>query len=248
MSNINQSSVPARHLLPTIRAGLIGLFPGVVARWRHRQTMARFLALTPGSWKTSECRATIFCACPQFGSLLKNSCGLCREPLENKMDNLELFLAMDISLAALVPHKAAAIALAADRLAETAGMDYEDVKAALAGREALGSTALGNRIAMPRAIAPACLRPALSLVSLATPVDSDAPDDRDVDVVMALIWPLNRAGEFVRFSLLASRIRSLLNSRSRTLASPSPLRMCTTGHVYGLPRPYAAASQKNSRL
>lgn len=40
MSNINQSSVPARHLLPTIRAGLIGLFPGVVARWRHRQTMA----------------------------------------------------------------------------------------------------------------------------------------------------------------------------------------------------------------
>lgn len=173
------------------------------------------------------------------------------------MDNLELFLAMDISLAGLVPHKAAAIALAADRLAGTAGMDYEDVKAALAGREALGSTALGNGIAMPHAIAPACLRPALSLVSLATPVDFDAPDHRDVDVVMALIWPQHRAGEFVRFSLLASRvlaepavleaireysaspgrIRSLLNARSRTLASPSPLRMCTTGHVYGLPRP-----------
>ena len=48
------------------------------------------------------------------------------------MDNHDLFLAMDISLAAIVPHKEAAIALAADRLAETTGMAYGGVKDALA--------------------------------------------------------------------------------------------------------------------
>ena len=41
MSKINRSSVlSAWRLLPTARAGLIGLFPGVVERWRHRQTLA----------------------------------------------------------------------------------------------------------------------------------------------------------------------------------------------------------------
>lgn len=41
MSKINRSSVlSAWHLLPTVRAGLIGLFHGVVERWHHRQTLA----------------------------------------------------------------------------------------------------------------------------------------------------------------------------------------------------------------
>lgn len=41
MSKNNQSSaLSAWRLLPTVRAGLTGLFPGVVERWRHRQTTA----------------------------------------------------------------------------------------------------------------------------------------------------------------------------------------------------------------
>ncbi|MCV3737334.1 PTS sugar transporter subunit IIA [Rhizobium sp. TRM96647] len=172
------------------------------------------------------------------------------------MDNHGLFLAMDISLAAIVPHKEAAIALAADRLAETTGMAYGDVKDALAHREALGSTALGKGIAMPHAVSRTCPRPALSLVSLASPVDFDAPDHRSVDVVLALIWPQNRVGDFVRFSLLANRIlsdptvleavrgtgapgriRSLFHARNCVLRSSEPLLVRTAGHVYGLPRP-----------
>ncbi|MCW5711531.1 PTS sugar transporter subunit IIA [Shinella sp.] len=170
------------------------------------------------------------------------------EPTESALDNHELFLAMDISLGAIVPNKEAAIALAADRLADGAGMAYGDVKAALTGREALGSTALGKGIAMPHAIAPACLRPAVSLIELATSVDFDAPDHRDVDVVLALIWPHHRAGDFVRFSVLTSRvlsdptlaevvrqsddhgrIRRLLHARSRALRSLTPLRVRTAG-------------------
>ncbi|MEW9612903.1 PTS sugar transporter subunit IIA [Shinella sp. S4-D37] len=77
------------------------------------------------------------------------------------MDNHTPFLAMDISLAAIEPHKEAAIALAADRLTKKAGIAYGDVKAALMGREALGSTALGRGIAMPHAMVQACSRPPL---------------------------------------------------------------------------------------
>lgn len=178
------------------------------------------------------------------------------EPTESALDNNEPFLAMDISLGAIVPHKKAAIALAADRLAGTAGLVYGDVKAALTGREALGSTALGNGIAMPHAIAPACERPALSLIGLANPVDFDAPDHRDVDVVFALIWPQHRAGDFARFSVLAnrvlsdpavvdavrqscapSRVRHLFYARSCAFRSLTPLRVHAVGHVSGSPYP-----------
>lgn len=175
-------------------------------------------------------------------------------PLESILDTHDLFLTMDISLAVIVPHRKAAIALSADRLAQTVDMAYGDVKAALAGREALGSTALGKGAAMPHAVAWECPRTGLSLISLAKPVEFDAPDHLRVDVVLALIWPRHRIGDFVRFSSLASRvvsdpvvlravrasaapgqIRSLLHARSCALHCPTPLRVCVADHGNGLP-------------
>ncbi|WP_082520436.1 PTS sugar transporter subunit IIA [Rhizobium sp. Root482] len=176
-------------------------------------------------------------------------------PLESILDTHEHFLTMDISLSAIAPHKDAAIALAADRLAETVDMAYGDARAALSGREALGSTALGKGVAMPHAVPWECPRPALSLISLATPVEFDAPDHLRVDVVLALIWPRHRVGDFVRFSSLASRvvsdpavlqavrtsgapglIRSLLHARGSALSCPTSLRVRVASHGNGLPR------------
>ncbi len=172
------------------------------------------------------------------------------------MDNLALFRAMDISLAAIVPHKEAALALAADRLSEKAGMGYEDVKAALAAREALGPTALGRGAALPHALARECLRPACALIGLARPIDFDAPDDSGVDVVLALVWPESAAQDFLRHTSLLGRIlldpavldavrggaapgliRSLFRSRAGALAPAGPPRHRPAGHVPGLPRP-----------
>jgi PTS system nitrogen regulatory IIA component len=174
---------------------------------------------------------------------------------ESALDNHAPFLAMDISLAAIVPHKEAAIALAADRLAEKAGMAYEDVKTALMGRGALRSTALGRGVAMPHAMARACSRPACALIGLATPVEFGAPDSIDVDVVLALIWPQSRIEDFIRLSSLTSRIlldpvvvdavrsaigpdriRNLFRARSRAFRSTNPSCAHTAGHVDGLPR------------
>lgn len=162
---------------------------------------------------------------------------------------------MDVSLAAIVPHREAAIALAADRLADGAGMAYEEVKTALAAREALGSTALGRGVAMPHAIARQCQRPAGALIRLAAPVDFDAPDDNAVDVVLALIWPQSRVQDFVRFSSLVNRIlldpgvlpsirsmsapdriRSLLHTRARAAGLAGLPHGPTAGDAVGLPQ------------
>ncbi|MEO9338689.1 PTS sugar transporter subunit IIA [Mesorhizobium sp. SB112] len=122
------------------------------------------------------------------------------------MDSLKLFLEADISLGAVLPHKDAVIALAADRLAEKARMSYEQARSALADREKLGSTALGQGVAMPHAMTPHCRRPACALIGLSSPVDFDAPDGEDVDVVLALIWPEGQARKFVEMSSSVSRI------------------------------------------
>lgn len=121
------------------------------------------------------------------------------------MESLKLFLEMDVSLDAIVPHKDAVLALAADRLADRAGMRYEHARDALVGREKLGSTALGHGVAMPHAMSRHCTRPAATLIGLAAPLDFDAPDDEDVDVVFALIWPQYRAPEFLKVSSAVSR-------------------------------------------
>jgi len=171
-------------------------------------------------------------------------------PLEIVLDNLALFRTMDVSLAAIVPHKEAALALAADRLSERAGMAYEDVKAAL------GPTALGRGIALPHALARECRQPACALVGLARPVDFNAPDGIGVDVVMALIWPESAAEGFVRQTSLLGRIlfdpvvldavrgetapgriRSLFHSRAGALALAGLPDDRMAGHVAGLPRP-----------
>lgn len=122
------------------------------------------------------------------------------------MDSLKLFLDTEISLDAVVPHKDAVIALASGRLADKAGMSYEHARDALFDREKLGSTALGRGVAMPHAMSRHCARAAAVLIGLSSPVNFDAPDDADVDVVLALIWPYDRPREFLELSATASRV------------------------------------------
>lgn len=145
---------------------------------------------------------------------------------EVDMDSLNALLDMEISLEAVLPHKNAVLALAADRVAETAGMSYEHAKAALTERETLGSTGLGRGVAMPHAMSPHCLRPAAVLIGLSCPVDFDAPDDADVDVVLALVWPSDRVQEFLRVSATTSRIllEPTMLRLVRRAASPDVIR------------------------
>jgi PTS system nitrogen regulatory IIA component len=59
----------------------------------------------------------------------------------------------------------------------------------LIAREKLGSTALGEGIAIPHCRVETCVAPVGCLVTLADPVDFNAPDDRPVDLLFALLVP-----------------------------------------------------------
>ncbi len=66
---------------------------------------------------------------------------------------------------------------------------YEDVLDHLIEREKLGSTALGDGIAIPHCRAASCTAPLGALLSLSEPIPFDAPDDRPVDLLFVLLVP-----------------------------------------------------------
>ena len=64
-----------------------------------------------------------------------------------------------------------------------------DILAQLSAREDLGSTGLGQGIAIPHCRIENCTHPIGTLITLADPVDFDAPDGLPVDLVFALLVP-----------------------------------------------------------
>jgi len=79
---------------------------------------------------------------------------------------------------------------------------------ALMAREQLGSTGLGNGIAIPHCRAPHCPGIVGMLITLDEPIDFDAIDGKPVDILFVLIVPEEETDEHVR--TLAS-LAELLN-------------------------------------
>ena len=68
-------------------------------------------------------------------------------------------------------------------------LDGAEVYSNLLARERLGSTALGDGIAIPHCRLSHCEQPLVTLVTLATPVDFDAVDGQPVDILFLLLVP-----------------------------------------------------------
>lgn len=66
---------------------------------------------------------------------------------------------------------------------------YEEVISQLIAREKLGSTGLGQGIAIPHCRLDACPQPLGTLITLEQPIDFDAPDEQPVDLLFALLVP-----------------------------------------------------------
>jgi len=77
-------------------------------------------------------------------------------------------------------------------------LDETEVFNSMMAREQLGSTGLGNGIAIPHCRVPQCETIIGSLVTLVNPVDYDAIDDNPVDLVFVLIVPEEKKDEHVR--------------------------------------------------
>ena len=68
-------------------------------------------------------------------------------------------------------------------------LSYDEVFSQLIARERLGSTGLGEGIAIPHCRIGNCSQPTGTLLTLSEPIDFDAPDNQPVDLVFALLVP-----------------------------------------------------------
>lgn len=71
----------------------------------------------------------------------------------------------------------------------------DDVYDALLAREKLGSTGIGNGIAIPHCRLEEVDQAAIVLVSLESPIDYDAVDRRQIDLIFALVVPPHQCDE-----------------------------------------------------
>jgi len=94
----------------------------------------------------------------------------------------------------------------ADKVAAVTGQPAADVFEALSDRESLGSTGLGNGIAIPHGkFAP--LKGVLAVfMKLETPVDFDAVDDQPVDIIMMLLAPMGAGADHLKALARVARI------------------------------------------
>ncbi len=94
----------------------------------------------------------------------------------------------------------------AEHVASLGGYAAADVFKALDDREQLGSTGLGNGIAVPHGkFAP--LKSVIAVfVKLATPVDFDAVDDQPVDLVMMLLAPMGAGADHLKALAKVARV------------------------------------------
>ena len=110
----------------------------------------------------------------------------------------------------------------AARAASTVGLDRTEILEALLRREALGSTGVGDGVALPHARLSSITHPFIILARLKKPIGFDAVDDRPVDVVCLLMLPAEPSGRDL--SLLARCARALRNKEtiSAIRVAPNP--------------------------
>ena len=91
---------------------------------------------------------------------------------------------------------------------DQAYLESGEVFSALISRERLGSTAMGNGIAIPHCRIANCAEPVGALITLADPVDFDAHDGQGVDVVFVLLVPEDAHQEHLDVLALLARMFS----------------------------------------
>jgi PTS system nitrogen regulatory IIA component len=115
----------------------------------------------------------------------------------------------DIILDVRASDKARLLKQLSAQAASKLGMNQDDVWEAIAKRETLGSTGVGNGIALPHARIRGLDRPFGILVRLHHAIDFEAVDERPVDVVFFLLLPA--AGDDIHLNALACAARKLRN-------------------------------------
>ena len=102
-----------------------------------------------------------------------------------------------------------------------------DVVAAAVERERLGSTGVGNGVALPHARIAGIDRVVAGFARLSEPMDFDSVDGRPVDLVVFLLAPDDAAGAHLRALARVSRQLRREDNRSRLRTAPDTLSVFT---------------------
>ena len=111
------------------------------------------------------------------------------------------------------------------RAAEQTGKDVEVILEAIENREALGSTGLGNGIAIPHGKLPELDGVTAVFARLSQQIDFGAIDDQPVDLVMMLLAPLGAGADHLRALALVARILRTEPVLARLRAAEDPQRL-----------------------
>ena len=85
-------------------------------------------------------------------------------------------------------------------------IDSQNLLESLIKREKLGSTGVGNGIAIPHANCPNIDKPKVFLAILSNSLDFNANDDQPVDIIFLLLAPDNSSSEHLQALALVSRL------------------------------------------
>ena len=120
---------------------------------------------------------------------------------------------------------------AAEAMGAALNLSSETIYRALLAREKLGSTAIGEGIAIPHCRINECSEAAGCLVTLQEPIDYGSADGQDVDIIFVLLVP-EEATE-AHLKLLAALARSFSNAevrdRVRQTQDPEALKQLLVG-------------------
>lgn len=104
---------------------------------------------------------------------------------------------------------------------EARGINCRDIVAAASERERLGSTGVGNGVALPHARIDGIDTVVAGFARLSEPMEFDAVDGRPVDLVCFLLAPSDAGGAHLRALARVSRLLRRPELRARLRAAPS---------------------------
>ena len=100
-------------------------------------------------------------------------------------------------------------------LSKSSGISTEEIFNGLYEREKLGSTSVGNGVAIPHARIKGIDHPFVSVVILDNPVDFDNIDNLDVDIIVCLIVPTEKTENHLALLACLSSILDKITNRKK---------------------------------
>jgi len=128
----------------------------------------------------------------------------------------------DIMVDARTSQKGPLLQELATRAAASLGLPAEQVASYLSRREELGSTGIGNGIAIPHARLPDLKRPYGLVAKLKQGIEFDAIDGQAVDVVFVLLLPAATESDALAALALVARTLRSPDTRARLRAAKNP--------------------------